>query len=190
MGVDLKIRGVTFDSLRRALTALYFQTENMTEAEFGEVMDKSVVPMQHNWMNPLQPGSGDTVIQYWINSTDRYTQDWNDANRNISIKVASCTVRFLGVKAEQWAIAFHHLTQRRSAAIILETYCNARALEYIGPITVSNVDYFGAANATKAFTLSFKLQYEEELDFTDGSGGDGLEYVSFASGAIDRTIGG
>jgi len=83
-----------------------------------------------------------------------------------------------------WARAFHHLTKRRSMAQIFLSYCQARMLKEVSPIVPLNVDYFGAANATTAFTITFKLQYDETLDFSSGSGGDRLEYISFAPGQI------
>ncbi len=185
-GPILDITGVTFTSVQAALTDLYFRFDGMTQKQFDDAR-KYVVPMQHNFESPLKPGSGDTIIQYWIGNDDRLTKDWKDGNISGVMKVATITIRFIGVQGEQWAKAFHHLAQRRQVVDIFSAYCNATYLEYIGPIVATNIDYFGAANATKAFTITLKLHYNELLDFTKGSGGDDLEYISFAPGQITKT---
>jgi hypothetical protein len=182
-GPELKIQGVTFETLRAAITDLYFRHEGMTQEEF-DAAKEYVVPMQHNFENPIDPGGQDTWIQYWIEEDDRLTQDFNLQNHNSTLKVARCTLRFLGRRAEVWSRCYHHLTKRRQYANIMLAYCNARALEYVSPIVVRNIDYFGVGNTTKAFTLSFRLQYDEVIDYTSGSGGDRLEYISFAAGGL------
>lgn len=177
-------KSVTFSTIRGALTDMYFAYDGMTEEEFKEYM-KYVVPMQHNWQNPLNvTGAGDTYIQYWIDSDTRITQDWNDHNENKTLKLAQVRVRFIGKEAELWAKLFHHVTKRKQIGAIFNAYCNATMLEYVGPIVPINIDYFGTANATKAFNITFRLQYEEVLDFTSGSGGGILRYISFPSGNI------
>jgi len=184
-GPKLDIKGVTFESVRAAITDLYFRHKDMTQEEFNEAK-RFVVPMQHNFMNPIEPGSQDTWIQYWINSDDRLTHDFNVQNFNSTNKLANITLRFLGTRAEQWAKSFHHLTMHKHCAIIFGSYCNAMLLPYVSPIIPSNIDYFKMANTTKAFTLTFKLQYDEILDFSDGSGADVLEYISFAAGIVSK----
>ena len=189
-GPDVKFEGVTFATVQAAIADLYFRHNNMTQEEFDRVR-QFVVPMQHNFVNPIQPGTQDTWIQYWIDSDDRMTHDRNERpNLNATQKVAQITLRFLGTRGEAWAKSFHHLTKRRHTAIIFMEYCNAMLLPYVSPIVPRNVDYFGAANATKAFTLSFKLQYDEVLDYSAGSGADRLEYISFAAGqmANEQTV--
>lgn len=183
-GVFINISGLNFDTLRGALTDLFFRHEGMTQQQFDEAM-KFVVPMQHNFENPIDPGTQDTWIQYWIDDDDRLTHDFNINNLNTTVKVGRITVRFLGHRAEMWAKWMHHLTKTRHCAIIFKAYCNAMILPYISPIIPCNVDYFGRGNTTKAFTLTMKLQYDEVLDFDTGrSGGDRLEYISFAAGQI------
>ena len=182
-GPELKITGVTFETLRCAITDLYFRHKGMTQEQF-DAAKEFVIPMQHNFMNPIEPGTQDTWIQYWINNDERLTHDYNRGNWNMTMKVAHCTIRFLGVRAELWAKAFHHLTRHQYCANIFKAYCQAMILPAISPIVPINVDYFKVGNTTKAFGLTFKLQYDEVLDFTLGSGGDRLEYISFAAGQI------
>jgi len=192
--------GVTFDNVRSALCAVYFLTPDMIEiadkilneepvdAEKKKAFDDVwlealgyVVPMQHNFENPIKPGSQDTWIQFWIDEDDRQTQDYNVSNRNETLKVAHITVRFLGVRAEAWAKAFHHLIKRKSVPRYFLEYCNAQMLDYVSPIVPVNVDYFGA-NTTIAHDLSFSLVYEEYMKFDWKP----LEFISLAPGEIIR----
>jgi hypothetical protein len=183
-GPEIQIIGVTFETLQMALTDLYFRHKDMTKEQFIEAM-QYVVPMQHNIENPIHPGTQDTWIQYWIDEDDRITQDFSRGNWNSTRKLAFCTIRFLGRRAEVWARAFHHLTKRKDSSIVFLQYCKARLLEYVGPIVPRNVDYFGVGNTTKAFSISFRLQYDEIIDFSQGTAGaDRLEYVSFPAGGI------
>jgi hypothetical protein len=179
----LDITGVTFDRVRAALVMLYFKPRDKLEYEQSETF---VVPMQHNWENPIREGTQDTYIQYWINSDDRLTHDFTVGNVNSTMKIAHISVRFLGAQAEQWAKVFHHLTESKTWSKILMETCNAMMLPYVSPISCINVDFFGLGNTTKAFILSFKLQYDEILDFSEGSGGDPLEYLSFPAGTIRK----
>ena len=186
-GLDLRIYGVSFDSVREALVSLYFKYQGITPAALEECR-KYVLPMQHNFEQPINPGSQDTWIQFWIDNDDRVSKDYNKKGINWTPKVAHITVRFLGARGEAWAKAFHHLSGRQTPAAIWNYYCNAQALEYITPIIPTNVDYFGVGNTTIAFTLSFKLQYEEGLDYRPVRGQDTtprLMYISLAEGTID-----
>jgi hypothetical protein len=137
--------------------------------------------MQHNFENPIEPGSQDTWIQFWIDEDDRLTQDANASDANGTQKVARVTVRFLGRRAEVWAKAFHHLTKRKSVPQYFVEYCNAQMLEYVSPIVPINVDYFKVGNTTVAHTLSFSLHYMEFMKF----GSEPLNYMSVAPGSID-----
>jgi hypothetical protein len=178
-GPVIEYTGVTFANLRAALCATYFLYKDMPQEEWVESLGY-VIPMQHNFENPIEPGKQDTWIQFMIDDDDRLTQDYNQANENRTFKVAHVTLRFLGRRAEVWAKAFHHLTKRRSVAIFFHEYCNAAPLEYISSITPTNVDYFGA-NVSLAHDLTFDLQYEEVMSLD----AEPLEYVSFPHGKIE-----
>jgi len=182
-GLDIKYEGVTLDNVRAAVCAIYFLYENMPEEEWREALGY-VVPSQHNFENPIKPGSQDTWIQVWIDEDDRLTQDYNEDNKNQTMKVARITLRFLGVRAEVWAKAFHHLTKRRSVPSYFQEYCNAVTLEYISPIVPINVDYFGVGNTTVAYDLSFDLQYNEFMELD----AEPLEYVSVPLGKISGSL--
>jgi hypothetical protein len=171
--------GVTFDNVRAALCATYFFYRGMPQDEWKQALEY-VVPMQHNFESPIEPGSQDTWIQFWINEDDRHTQDYNADNMNQTLKSAHITVRFLGVRGETWAKAFHHLTQRQGVPGYFAAYCNAKMLEYISPIVPINVDYFGVGNTTIAFTLSFNLVYIESMDLN----WEPLEYILIGSGEM------
>jgi hypothetical protein len=195
---EIVYEGVTFDNIRAALAATYFMTAEMLEVaakianveivstEQKEAIEsawrealKYVVPMQHNFENPITPGSQDTWIQFWIDEDDRLTQDYNVGDRNETQKAARITVRFLGAKAEAWAKAFHHLIKRKSVPRYFLEYCNAQMLDYVSPIIPINVDYFGA-NTTIAHDLSFNLVYAEYMKFNWKP----LEFISLAPGEI------
>ncbi len=185
-GLPIRIIGVTFESLQKALCYLYFGHETMEPEEF-EACLKYIVPMQHNFMQPIMPDADDTFIQYWIDELDRLTHDYLDGNFDSCKKVASVTLRFIGKRAEQWAAVFHHLTKRETCNKIFSVYCNAGIMPYVSPIRPTNVDYFGVGNTVKAFTLNFKLEFDELLDLSNSeSGGDRLMYISLAPGTIEE----
>ena len=187
-GPDFKIVGVTFETVRDAITSLFFEYEGMTEEEYNKCKEY-VVPMRHNWENPLEGKSekNDTWIQYWIGSDDRLTSDYNDTEYNVCHKVATVQLRFFGRRAEAWAKSFHHLTKRKSCDKIFSAICNAGMFGYVSPITPVNVDYFGTGNTELAFSVVFHLEYDEMLDFSKGSsGGDRLMYISFPPGNINN----
>lgn len=186
-GLDLRIYGVNFDSVREALVSLYFKHADMSDVELIESR-AYVIPMQHNFQQPVKPGSQDTWIQFWIDNDDRLTQDRNEEGINWTQKLAHITVRFLGERAEAWAKAFHHLCGRETPNYIWNYYCNAEALEYISPIIPINIDYFGVGNTTVGFAISFNLKYQEGLDFRPVRGEDTtprLKYISLAEGSIE-----
>lgn len=173
----LKYSGVTFANLRAALCATYFLKNGMSVSEWKRSL-RYVVPSQHNWENPIKAQSQDTWIQYWIDSDDRLSQDYNAGEINEVMKTARVTLRFLGAQAEMWAKAFHHLTKRKSVADIFYEYCQAHILEYVSPIMPINVDYFAAGNTTIAFDLTFELQYLESIEL----GFKPLECISMPPG--------
>lgn len=189
-GLDLRLYGVNFDNVKEALVALYFKYENMPREELEECR-KYVVPMQHNFEQPIEPGSQDTWIQFWIDNDDRMVQDRNKDGINWTVKVAHITIRFLGARAEAWAKAFHHLSGRKTPNLIWWHYCSGESLEYISPIIPTNVDYFGVGNTTIAFTVSFNLKYNEGLDYRPVRGEDTtnrLMYISLAEGDIENIL--
>jgi hypothetical protein len=179
MGPEVEYEGVNFAGVRAAIAAIYFLYEDMPESEWQEALGY-VLPMQHNFENPIEPGSQDTWIQFWIDEDDRLTQDANVDDANGVQKVARVTLRFLGRRAEIWAKAFHHLTKRKSVPMYFAEYCNAETLEYIGPIVPMNVDYFKVGNTTIAYDLSFSMRYMEYMKFGIRS----LEYISMRPGIV------
>lgn len=189
-GLDFRIYGVNFDTVKEALVALYFKYQGISEEELNRCR-QYVIPMQHNFEQPIKPGSQDTWIQFWIDNDDRMSQDYNKEGINWTTKVAHITVRFLGVRAEAWAKAFHHFSGRQTPNTIWYHYCNGESLEYVSPIIPTNVNYFGTGNTTIAFTVSFNLKYSEGLDFRPVKGEDTLQrlkYISLASGSINNIV--
>jgi hypothetical protein len=179
MGPEIAYVGVNFQNLRAAIAATYFMYPDMPEDAWREAL-KYVVPAQHNFQNPIEPGSQDTWIQFWIDEDDRLTQDANADDANGTLKVARVTLRFLGSRAEVWAKVFHHLAQRKSVPAYFAEYCNAEMLEYVSPIVPINVDYFKVGNTTIAHTLSFSLRYFEYMTFNN----EPLTYLSAAPGTM------
>ena len=185
--------GVTFENVRSALACIYFGiTIDSTPEEYARAREY-VVPMQHNFENPIRPGSDDTFIEYWIDDDDRLTQDWmksgwkeNADGEAVPVRTNSCeklarvTLRFLGVQAESWAKMIHHLTKRDIVAMMFHEWCNASALEYIGPIRPTNVDYFGVQNTTIGFDIVMQLQYTEVIELT----AQHIEFLSLAEGTL------
>ena len=189
-GLDFRIYGVNFDTVKEALVALYFKYQGITPEQL-EVCRGFVLPMQNNFEQPIKPGSQDTWIQFWIDNDDRMKQDYNEAGINWTEKLAHITVRFLGARAEAWAKAFHHFSGRGTPNTIWYHYCNGESLEYISPIIPTNVNYFGVGNTTIAFTVSFNLKYREGLDFRPVKGEDTLQklkYISLASGNMNDIV--
>jgi hypothetical protein len=159
---------------------MYFYREGMPPKECEDCL-RYILPMQHNINNPLNSGDAkDTFIEYWIARDERLTQDFIEYNTDKTNKLALVDLRFLGVDAETWAKAFHHITQRENVAQIFAVLCGASILEYIGAIRPINVDYFGVGNSSIAFDMSIQLQYAEsiKLDWKP------LEYISAAPGEI------
>jgi hypothetical protein len=179
MGPEIVYEGVSFANLRAAIAAIYFMYDDMPLEAWREALEY-VVPMQHNFQLPVEPGSQDTWIQFWIDEDDRLTQDANADDANGTLKVARVTLRFLGRRAEVWAKAFHHLAKRRSVPGFFAEYCNAEMLEYVSPIVPVNVDYFTVGNTTVAHDLGFNLRYMEYMKFNN----EPLEYISTVPGEM------
>lgn len=191
--------GVTFDNVRSALACIYFGiTAESTQEEYEYAM-QYVIPRQHNYENPIKHGSGDTFVEYWIDDDDRLTQDYNQdrwtidsegqdkaVRANICDKVARVSLRFLGNQAEAWAKMIHHLTKRNIVAIMFGEWCNATALEYVGSIKPTNVDYFGVQNTTIGFDIDLQLQYKEVIELT----AEHIEFLSLADGTMTQELGG
>ena len=187
--------GVTFESVRSALACIYFGvSEDSTPEEFVRAR-KYVIPMQHNFENPIKRGSGDTFIEYWIDDDDRLTQDYgrdgwkkNEDNEAVPVQTNACeklariTLRFLGNQAESWAKMNHHSTKRNIIAMMFNEWCNATALEYVGSIKPINVDYFGVQNTTIGFDIIIQLQYTEVIELT----AERIESLSIAEGTLDQ----
>lgn len=167
--------GVTFNNLRKALYYLYFGIDYPEEVAYTYI-----IPMQQNFFTPLKIQSKDTYIQYFITKDTVLTQDGFEYDRNMTYKVAECSLRFVGEHAETWAKFFHHLTQRHDVYDIFMGTCQAQKLEYAGDIYPTPV-VFSGKNVHIAFDITFKLYYVEsiKLDW------DTLENVSLAPGTIN-----
>jgi hypothetical protein len=182
-GMDVDLAGVTFETVRLALTTLYFEYDGMTPEQFEEAK-RYVVPMQHNWQNPIEPGSQDTWITYWIDEDDAISSDHTtNSCTNEVHKVAHITVKFLGKRAEQWAKVFHHMTRRRSPDEIFRYYCNAGRLWYVSPIVPMSCDWFGTGNTTISYQLGFNLEYNEILGLPEN---EPLTYISMGAGVMSE----
>lgn len=204
------VSGVTFESFRDALVMIHYYKGRITSAEDGynfpdmtdeefETAKKHVIPMQHNYENPIVAEKGDahdTWIEYWIDDDDKQTQDsikkqkFIDDPLNPTIvtvadtshvyKVARVTLRFIGKHAEMWAKLMHHLTERKSVGTILREYCRAQVFEQPGPIRPMNIDYFGVQNTAIAYDIEFSLKYEEMIRLP----AQPLQFIGMAEGTI------
>lgn len=176
-------KGVTFTTVRAVLFNMYLYRPGMSDEDAEALYNKYVLPMQHNFENPLEGDQAkDTFIEYWIQEDDRITNDANNGmeagGKNEALKLATIDVRFLGVRAEVWAKAFHHISRRPRVGFLFDEYCQGQALEYIGAIRPIIVDYFGVGNSAIAFDLTIRVQYRESIDLAWLP----LEYISFSQG--------
>lgn len=183
--------GVSFRSVKEFLFYMYFFNDSLAEAtpENEVIVAKLmnlIVPMQHNINNPLQgDGATDTFIQYWIARDERYTQDFNTpgegSGANVAgVKLAWIDIRFVGVHAEAWAKAFHHISQRDTVRDYVYEICRGRILEDVSAITPVNIDYFGVGNSTIAFDVQIKIEYTESI----GLNWKPLDLIVFGAGDI------
>lgn len=153
--------GVTINNLRQAFMYLYFGTPaNMEERD--EWM-KYVLPMQQNFMNPIEVASDDTYIMVIYDSDDRLTQDTIGNATEYTHKIAECSVRFVGAQAEIWAKRMHHIDRYPEAYKIFLGTCQGQTLPYIGAIRPMNTSFFGK-NFQLAFDVDFKIEYYESVD--------------------------
>ena len=171
-------KGVTFESVRRALYALYFYQDGDTTEDMLESF-KYIIPMQHNFFIPIEKETEDTYILYFIDRDTILNQDSILYDRNLSTKRAEVSVRFVGINAESWAKALHHLTKRNDTYKIFLDVCNAERLEQVDDIVPVNVDYFGN-NTSIAFDARLFLTYTEELDLD----WEALKKVTLAGGTF------
>ena len=169
--------GVTIDNLRQAFAYLYYGIPANDE-EWRNAM-KYVLPMQQNFMNPIEVESEDTYILVIYDEDKKLTQDRLSNATNFAKKEAYCSVRFVGAKAELWAKRFHHIDMFPEAYKIFLDTCQGTLLPYIGSIRPIDVDFFGK-NYTLAFDMDFRLEYNESVDI-DWSP---LETVNIAPGRI------
>jgi hypothetical protein len=174
--------GVTFESVRLALFNMYFYYDGMPQEEIDAAM-AHIVPMQHNFENPLQKlGAKDTFIEYWIARDERMTQDYvsstGGVGENATHKLAVVDIRFVGEEAELWAKAFHHITKRENVWQIFMEICQGSILEHVGDLIPVNIDYFGVGNSSIAFDLTIKIEYKESVELSWKP----LEYISLAPG--------
>lgn len=196
---DLYISGVTFESIQAALIMIHYGYDGDTPDDLFEAAKRHVLPMQHNFENPIVAegeNAQDTWIEYWIDDDDKLTQDSirqemfsddplnptdiTNANVTYAQKVARITLRYIGRNAEMWAKLMHHLTKRESVGTILRKCCQAQFLEKPGPIKPMNIDYFGVQNTAIAFDIEFSLEYEERIRLPAKP----LEYLRMAAGTI------
>ena len=181
---EIIYNGVTFETIRLCLFNMYFYQEDMPPEAIAQAM-QYVVPMQHNFTNPLQGDEAhDTFIEYWIARDVRIAQDFSqstpDGGENAAYKMAVIDIRFVGVEAEVWAKAFHHINQRERVAEIFWQLCGGRILEGISDIIPVNIDYYGVGNSSVAFDLTIKVQYKESVELSWKP----LGYISLAPGEI------
>jgi hypothetical protein len=177
-------RGLNFTTLRLALLAIFWWKPDMEGDEWATANARYVIPQQHNWESPIDAGSNDTYIQYWINQDDRIIEDQIAGKKETVLKEADITVRFIGEQAEQWAKSMHHLAERETVAGIFLDFCNAELFEYVGPIVPMNIDYFKTkvGNAAIAFDVDMRIRYWEYMDLSDLR--KPLEYIEFGEGEI------
>lgn len=176
--------GVTFQNIRHSLFNMYFYYDGMPQEEIDAAMGY-VLPMQHNFENPLQQAdANDTFIEFWVSRDERLAQDFTQATvtggENAAYKLASVDIRFVGCEAETWAKAFHHINQRENVADIFYQLCDGKILEGVGDIIPVNIDYYGVGNSSIAFDLTIKIEYKESVVLEWKP----LEYISLAPGEI------
>ena len=184
MGNRVVYKGVTFSTIRWALFNMYFWRPEMTQDEI-DAYAGYILPMQHNITNPLQgDGAKDTFIEYWIARDYVITSDFNDTTveggENSVWKMAQVDLRFVGVEAETWAKAFHHIKKREDVYNAFFELCEGEILEGIGEIIPAAIDYFGQGNASIAFDLHIKIKYKESIVLS----WEPLGYISVASGEV------
>lgn len=174
--------GVCMQSVHAVLQQLIYGTDEDPEkqAAIDALGDKYIIPMLHNYVNPISPTSKDTFIEYIIEEDNRVTQDQRAYNAEaVAVKVAVVFVRFIGAQGEQLAKLFHFLTCRTDTANIWIKECNARMLDYISPIMCSVIDYYGH-NSALAWDVRLRVNYTESLQLSQST----LTGVSLSQGTV------
>lgn len=178
--------GVSFRSIRELLHFIYLYDENETDEANRASMEKYVLPMQHNFENPLKGETYDTFIEYWIAKDERITQDANGlgdgTGENFAKKLATVDVRFVGAQAETWAKSMHHLIRRPQVHYACAELLGkaSKILEYVTSIIPVNVDYYGTGNASIAFDLSLQIEYNESIKLEWKP----LQYIGLVPGTV------
>lgn len=156
--------GVNFNNLRKALYLIYFGTDDGACESFDSPKYKYLIPLQGNFENPVEPGSKDTYIQYWIENDTSLTRDGfrqeGDDSWNEQKCVAAILLRFVGRDAEDWARAFRHMCLRQDIGAIWSGVCNAEKLAFTAPLVPRKL-YNHGLSATIGFDIRFKLYYDE-----------------------------
>lgn len=162
MGTDFE--GVSYETVRIALRHIIYGVGETEEEEkaLEEKWNPFIVPMIHNYFNPLQGDiQSSTFVEYWIEEDRRLTQDEQAYNAVATrVKVATILLRFIGKDGENAAKLMHMLASRNDACNILFTECNATLLEYVSPIFCKHIDYYGK-NGAIAWEMRLMLQYQE-----------------------------
>lgn len=174
--------GVTMDSLHACLRKIIYGV-GATEAEDTAIRakaDKYIIPMLHNYFNPITPDSDDTYVEYKIESDDAVVKDAQAYDAAVSqVCVADIALRFIGPNAEGVAKFFHLLTTRQDTSNILFKECYAVIMPYVSPIESTCIDYYGK-DAAWGWDVRFRLQYTLVLPL----GQSKLENVTLASGSV------
>jgi len=174
--------GVTLESVFQSLRKLLYGTGDTLEKDAAIEAEarKYIIPMNHNWLNPIVTAGNDTFVEYIVESDDRVTQDVQAYNAvAVPVKKAVVLLRFIGVQGEAWAKAFHMLSSRQDAAQIWFQECYARALDYISAIHCHPIDYFGH-NGALAWDIRITLCYTEVYSLDQQP----LESVTLAGGNV------
>lgn len=167
-------QGVNMNNVRKALYYLIYGPDyEETEAY------KYIIPLQNNFLNPLQLDDKDTYVQYAIPNDQKITQDSLGYKTNYTDKLATVFLRFTGAKAEDWSKFFHHFTQLRNVYDIFQGTCCATQLEAVGDINQTQVSFDGESTVL-AYDLEIKLYYKEYLELP----WDPLIHVTLAPGEI------
>ena len=174
--------GVTMDSVHACLRKIIYGVGATEEedAAIKEKADKYIIPMLHNYFNPITPDSDDTYVEYQIESDDALGKDALAYDAAVSqVCVADIALRFIGPNAEGVAKYFHLLTTRQDTSNIWFTECYAQLLPYVSPILSTCIDYYGST-AAWGWDVRFRLQYTLVLPL----GQQKLENVTLASGSV------
>jgi len=177
------VTGVTLESVFQSLRKILYGTGDTpeTDAAIEARARKYIIPMNHNWLNPIKAEGNDTFVEYIIESDDRVVQDSQTYNAVVvPVKKAVVLLRFIGVQGESWVKAFHMLTSRQDVAQIWFQECYARSLDYISAVHCHPIDYFGH-NGALAWDMRITLCYTEVYHLDQQP----LESVTLAQGIVN-----